>query len=323
MDILNVAVSSIDFLTLREKILLRKNIDTLQRIAIMSIEELSSIIGRVPRSEWNGRQCAAVAEKSFSIIQVFGIECSVYGDKNYPRLLKEIPDAPYMLFYRGDLSCVQGGNCVSVVGTRRICRECAESAGNFAKEAGSEGWTVVSGLANGIDSFAHKGALVSGGKTCAVLPCGIDTIVPAGNKRLAASILKSGGCILSEYAPGVPAEKWRFVQRNRIVAALCKGTVVVQAPPNSGALLTADFALDYNREVVFHKSCFCRQAEIISSSAEKALLKNNQTSAKAGRTCESYIRDGAELVQSFKEFVRLLGGETSGFSIKKEQLELF
>ena len=156
-----------------------------------------------------------------------------------------------------------------------------------------------------------------------MLPCGIDTIVPGANKRLAASILKGGGCIVSEYAPGVPAEKWRFVQRNRIIAALCQGTLVVQAPPNSGALITADFALDYGRELVFHKSCFCPDAKKISLAAEKKLLGAGASPAKAARTCESYVEDGACVVQNFEEFVKVLGSEPGSHTIKKEQLELF
>ena len=331
MDVLNLAIASIDFLTLREKILLRKNIDMLEHLAIMSIEELSSIIGRAVRSEWKGKWIAALAERSLKIMDALGIACLVYGEKDYPPLLAETFDPPYVLFYRGNLAVLKG-HCLSVVGTRRVCRESAEAAFEFARQACASGWTVVSGLADGIDSFAHRGAvsLLDEGKlglapTVAVLPCGIDTIVPGANKRLAASILKGGGCIVSEYAPGVPAEKWRFVQRNRIIAALCQGSLVVQAPPNSGALITADFALDYGRELVFHKSCFCPEAVRISEAAKKSLLSRGggAFSAKAARTCESYVEDGACVVQNFEEFVKVLGADPGSHTIKKEQLELF
>ena len=331
MDVLNLAIASIDFLTLREKILLRKNIDTLEHLAIMSIGELSSIIGRAVRSEWKGSLTCAVAERSSRIIDALGIKCLVFGDKDYPPLLAETFAPPYILFYRGNLDVLKE-RCLSVVGTRRVCHECAEAAFSFAKQASEAGWTVVSGLADGIDSFAHRGTLASVedgscslSRTVAVLPCGIDTIVPGANKRLAASILKSGGCIVSEYLPGVPAEKWRFVQRNRIIAALCQGTLVVQAPPNSGALITADFAIDYGRELVFHKSCFCPEAVRISEAAKKSLLSRGggAFSAKAARTCESYVEDGACVVQNFEEFVKVLGSEPGSHTINKEQLELF
>lgn len=331
MDVLTLAIASVDFLTLREKILLKKNIDTLEHLAIMSIEEISSIIRRPVRSEWKGKLTANFAERSLKIMDSLGIGCLVYGEKDYPPLLAESYAPPYVLFYRGNLAVLKEPS-VSLVGTRRVCPEGADAAFSFAREACEAGWTVVSGLADGIDSFAHRGAvsLLDEGKlalapTVAVLPCGIDTIVPYGNKRLAASILKGGGCIVSEYAPGVPAEKWRFVQRNRIIAALCQGTLVVQAPVNSGALITADFALDYGRELVFHKSCFCPEAVRISEAAKKSLLSRGggAFSAKAARTCESYVEDGACVVQNFEEFLKVLGSEPGSHTINKEQLELF
>jgi len=329
VDILTLAIASIDFLTLREKILLKKNIDTLEHLAIMSIEELSSVIDRAVRSQWNGKRTACFAERSFRIMQALGIECAEYGDKAYPPLLAESFAPPFLLFYRGNLELLDG-LCLAEVGSRRLCTQSAGAAFEFAKKACECGWTVVSGLADGIDSFAHRGALsaVEDGasalaRTVAVLPCGIDTIVPAGNKKIAAAILRSGGCIVSEYAPGLPAEKWRFVQRNRIIAALCQGTIVVQAPVNSGALITADFALEYGRDLAFHESCFCPDAKKISSAAKESLVRAGASASKTERSCESYVRDGAAVVRNFEEFVKVLGSEPGTNIIKKEQLELF
>ena len=251
MNILDIAIASISFLTFREKILLQKNIDTLDRLVILSIEELSSIIGRSVKSPWQAQSIAKLAEFSLKIIETKGIQAVRYDDEDFPPLLREIFDPPYMIFYRGNLNALQK-KCISIVGTRKVCEEAAKSTLDFAKEAALDNRLIISGLANGIDSFAHRGALSScvGASTAAVLPCGIDTIVPTANKKLADHILRDNGCFLSEYIPGTPAEKWRFVQRNRLIAALSPAVLVCQAPAGSGALITADFALEYNRDVL-------------------------------------------------------------------------
>lgn len=219
-----------------------------------------------------------------------------------------------LFFYRGILEALRKP-CVSVVGTRRVCEKTARAAFGFAKDASLGGWTVVSGLANGIDSFAHKGALSSGlaQSTAAVLPCGIDTVVPYGNRSLARQIISSGGFIGSEYVPGVTAGPWRFVQRNRIVAALSSCTVVVHAPAGSGALITADFALDYNRDVVFHSAGFCDEAE-----------KSCGGGKKNARTSGKFIEEGAPVVENYADFVTVRKS-APGFKIckNKGQLEFF
>ena len=168
------------------------------------------------------------------------------------------------MFYRGNFSVLQE-KCVSVVGTRRLTADGMNAAKAFAYDAALHGQTVVSGLAFGADACSHAGAVAAAfdemekngvfcercGKTAAVLPCGIDCVVTNANKRIARQILQTGGCLLSEYPPGVCAEKWRFVQRNRIIAGLSPATVIVQAPAGSGALITADFALDFGRMLFF------------------------------------------------------------------------
>ena len=160
-----------------------------------------------------------------------------YEDAEYPELLRNIAEPPFLLYCHGNVS-VLGERSVSVVGTRRISPRGRKSAHDFAYEACLNGCGVVSGLAYGADGYAHRGAvdafyehhsdkeLTALGKTIAVLPGGIDEIVPQGNKFLAEKILKSGGCIVSEYEPGVPSENWRFVARNRIIAGLSPAVVV-------------------------------------------------------------------------------------------------
>lgn len=315
MNILDIAISSITFLSAKEKILLKKNIDSMDNLALLSIEELSTIIGRsLTRAAWNGKACRALAEKSLGLAESKEINAVFYYEAEFPAMLRTIPDPPYAFFYRGILEALRKP-CVSVVGTRRVCEKTARAAFGFAKDASLGGWTVVSGLANGIDSFAHKGALSSGlaQSTAAVLPCGIDTVVPYGNRNLARQIISSGGFIGSEYVPGVPAEPWRFVQRNRIVAALSSCTVVVHAPAGSGALITADFALDYNRDVVFHSAGFCNEAEKSCGGGKK----NVRTSGK-------FIEEGAPVVENYADFVTVRES-APGFKIckNKGQLEFF
>jgi DNA processing protein len=327
MDEIQLALAQISFLSLKEKIILRKNLDSLDKLALMSMEDISQAVGRVVNPEfWNGKQIAAEAKKSAYIMQHMGIRAVLYDEAEYPALLREIFNPPYMLFYRGEIS-VLAKKCVSVVGTRRICRECAQAAFSFAKDAALDGLTVVSGLAYGTDTYAHKGALAAveaggcTGTTAAILPCGIDTIVPSANKTLVQHILKTGGCVASEYIPGTDSEPWRFVQRNRIIAALSPATVVIQAPPGSGALLTAQFAIEENRELFFHTSGQCEEAKKTERVAEQ-LLKASKKSGKAFKlehTSERYVTEGAHECKDYADFVRELDAPPGKTRSNKEK----
>ncbi len=307
MDELDIALSSLYFLTLREKILLRKNIDRIEQLAVLSIADISFLIRRPlgPRISWDGNGLLRQTRLACSIMEGQGILGCRYGQADYPALLREILNPPFCIFYRGDIRCV-GKECVSVVGTRSVCREAAAATLEFAREAALDGLTVVSGNANGIDSFAHRGALSAGvdGATACILPCGIDTIVPAGHKAMAGRIIQTGGVVLSEYIPGTPAEKWRFVQRNRLIAALSPATLIMQAPSGSGALITAEFALEYDRDVLFHSSAFCAEAQTIEARTLEKLKSLN--SRKAVRSCASYIESGAPVIASYGEYKRAL-----------------
>lgn len=248
-ELLPLAISALHFLSFREKVILEKKLDTIADLAVLSIEDISSIVGRRIRSRWwRGADCQAVAERSLKLMEVYGIGSLVHHHLDYPAMVSEIFDPPYLLFYRGNVEAVREP-CISVVGTRKPSQEAAQAAFDFAREAASAGYTMVSGLAFGIDATVHKGALAGEGRTVAVLPCGADGVVPLSHKRLAATMLERGGCLLSEYLPGVPAEKFRFPQRNRIIAALSPVTVVAAAPEKSGALITAEFALEQGRDV--------------------------------------------------------------------------
>lgn len=169
------------------------------------------------------------------------------GHPAYPRRLHHLPDPPAPLYVRGDLACL-GRPCVAVVGSRRSTEYGRRAARELARVAASAGWTVVSGMALGIDGAAHRGALEGGGGTVAVLGSGPDVPSPRSHARLMNEILASGA-VLSEYAPGTEARPHHFPRRNRILAALAHRVVVVEAALRSGALITAREALELGREV--------------------------------------------------------------------------
>lgn len=171
------------------------------------------------------------------------------GAAGYPPLLTAIDGPPRRLFYRGAIHPLEKP-CVAVVGARTCTRDGRAAAEKFAAHLGECGVTVVSGLAHGIDTAAHEGALAAGGTTVAVLGCGVDRIYPARNTQLAHRILAGGGALLSEYAPGTPPAKHRFPERNRIISGLSHAVLVVEASERSGSLITARLALEQGRDVL-------------------------------------------------------------------------
>jgi DNA processing protein len=171
------------------------------------------------------------------------------GDTRFPPLLREIHDPPPGLFLRGKADPeILAHRAVSVVGARSCSSYGAQVARSLGGELAAAGLVVVSGLARGIDGEAHRGALEAGGTTVAVLGCGIDRDYPASHRELARRVAETG-LVVSEYPPGVAPAPWRFPARNRIVAGLCAATIVVEARERSGALITADFALEEGRDV--------------------------------------------------------------------------
>ncbi len=168
----------------------------------------------------------------------------------FPRLLRAIHDPPAALFLRG-----AGGPeilsrpAVAIVGARACSPYGSQVSRRLGRELAAAGVVVVSGLARGVDGEAHRGALEAGGLTVAVLGCGIDRDYPAAHRGLARGIAERG-LIVSEYEPGVEPAPWRFPARNRIIAGLCQASVIVEARERSGALITADFALEEGREVL-------------------------------------------------------------------------
>ena len=200
-------------------------------------------------------------------------------DPAYPAILKEISWPPLGIYVRGQLP---EKPAIAIIGTRRATANGKAIAKKLAQELSRQNVIIISGLAMGIDTAAHEGALEAGGRTIAVLPAGLNRIYPAQNGQLAEKILDSGGALISEYPNGHPSYASNFVHRNRIVSGLSAAVVVVEAPEKSGALITARFALEQNREVM-----------AVPGPANHPNYAGSH----------QLIRDGAKLVTSAKEIL--------------------
>jgi DNA processing protein len=197
-------------------------------------------------------QVAAVSDDQLlTEIEQSGCWCCCRHDPEFPVGLRDTADAPWALFGRGDptlLAKLRPEGAVTVVGARRASTYGREVAREVGRELAGAGLIVVSGLAFGVDSCAHRGAL-DGGKTVAVLGCGPDVPYPAAHRSLWRRIGESGGLVLSELPPGCGAWRWTFPARNRIMAALSGMTIVIEAAERSGSLITADLAADLGRDI--------------------------------------------------------------------------
>ena len=207
-----------------------------------------------------------------------------WHDPDYPALLRRIPSAPLLLFVAGDPACLWHPS-VAVVGSRSPSAGGRDNAGDFARALATSGLAVTSGLAAGIDTAAHDGALAAGGRTIAVLGTGPDVPYPRANAALHARI-KATGAVVSEHPPGTGARRENFPSRNRIIAGLALGTLVVEAAERSGALITARMANECGRDV------FAVPGSIHNPMA---------------RGCHRLIRDGAGLVESAGEVIAAIG----------------
>lgn len=207
-----------------------------------------------------------------------------FGTPEFPPLLAEIPNPPPLLWTRGDRTLFDGP-CVAIVGARAATRDGLETAYQLAADLARAGIVVVSGLARGIDSAAHTGALDAKGKTIAVLGTGIDRIYPPENKALHERIAAQG-LVVTEFPPGAHAELFHFPQRNRIISGLSKAVVVVEAREKSGSLITARLAGDQGRDVM----------------VVPGPIRTGQN-----RGGHALLRDGAKLVESAVDILQELG----------------
>ena len=199
-----------------------------------------------------------------------GIEVIIIDDENYPSRLKDLPDAPLLLYAKGDVSLLNG-DCFSIVGTRMPSNYGKFVTEKLARELAEAGLTIVSGLAYGVDSLSHRSALEVGGKTIAVLGGGLNHIYPEANTNLAEEIMKKG-LVISEYPPFSPPTKYTFPLRNRIIAGLSLGTLITEASKKSGTIHTKDYTLDYGRDL------FAVPGNINSSKSElpNELIRSSQ-----------------------------------------------
>jgi DNA processing protein len=186
-------------------------------------------------------------QKEYSRLQQSGIRFITQEDEDYPEKLKRIYGAPYALYVRGRLP-EKDKKLLAVVGARDCSNYGREMARYLAGAIAKEGVAIVSGLARGIDSFAHQGALEAGGITYGILGCGIDICYPKENITLYMELMKEGG-VISEYAPGTPPIAGNFPMRNRIISGLSDGILVIEAREKSGSLITVDMGLDQGKDI--------------------------------------------------------------------------
>jgi DNA processing protein len=242
-------------------------------LAMFAAASDAHLVGEPRSSRFAAFRAAFDERETLASLEARGLRFIGRSASAYPPLLRAIHDPPPGLFLRGSAEPeLLSRPAVAIVGARACSAYGRQVARRLGRELAAAGLVVVSGMARGVDAEAHRGALEAGGPTIAVLGCGIDRDYPAAHRALAAEIA-ARGLVVSEYAPGVEPAPWRFPARNRIVAGLCAATVVVEARERSGALITADFALEEGREV------FAVPGEITSSlsAGANALLRLGAT----------------------------------------------
>jgi DNA processing protein len=236
-------------------------------------ETLGSIIAR---------EFEAKAVEELDRVKKLGGDVLILDDGSYPALLREIADPPITLYVRGDWQACFDLPGVGVIGSR-MCSTYGENASEMiARDLASRGICIISGLARGIDTAAHRGAIRGGGRTIAVLGTGIDGFYPKENTRLVGEILEAGGAVVSQFPLGTPPLKDNFPYRNRIISGLSLGVVLVEATEKSGSLITARLAMEQNREVM--------------------AVPGNITSRNSVGT-NYLIKSGAKLVQQWQDVV--------------------
>jgi DNA processing protein len=221
-----------------------------------------------------------VVDRELSLLKKVGGKIITLKDDAYPRRLREIYDPPALLYLRGELQ-KEDELALSIVGSRKTSPYGRWITEKMSQELARHGVTIVSGMARGIDSLAHLGAILGGGRTIAVLGCGVDVIYPSENRSLFLRIIDHGA-VLSEFPMGSPPEGGHFPKRNRIISGLSMGVVVVQAGAESGSLITANYALEQGREV---------------------FAVPGNVGAEGSRGTHQLIKDGAKLVESSEDIL--------------------
>lgn len=226
----------------------------------------------------------------FAQAEKFGVSVVTPVDKGYPSRLGAAPGHPLALYVKGDVGCLSDRS-VAIIGTRRATSYGLTVANRLAYDLAKAGFTILSGLALGIDAEAHRGALSAGGRTIGVIGSGLDRFYPEENRELAREIVKKGGAVVSEFPFGRPPDQTTFPIRNHVVAALSLGVVAVEAPMKSGTLITAGIAADLGRMVM-------------------AVPARIDSRMSAG--CLRLIRDGAILVRNADDVLEAVGDLFAG-----------
>ena len=253
----------------------------------LDVGTVNSIIARRPE---------ICVDREMERLDSFGAMAITRYDEVYPARLKEIYDHPPLIYVKGEIKA-EDERCLAVVGTRRASMYGRQITEDFTADLARSGVTIISGLARGIDSVAHRAALDAGGRSIAVFGCGLDVIYPAENAGLARRMVEQGA-LISEYPLGIRPRPDRFPRRNRIMSGMSLGVLVIEAGKNSGAMITANLALEYNREV------FAVPGNILSP-----------VSAGTNRL----IQEGAKLVSSYEDILEELnlGGVTRQLEMKE------
>ena len=263
-----------------------KRFGSAERVLGASVKELSKTDGIVYKT---AERIAATRDKfdaagELQLAHKLGVWIIHFDDERYPPMLKRIYDPPPVLYVKGSLTR-EDNLAISIVGSRHCSIYGQEQSSRFGHLLGSAGFTICSGMARGIDTFAHQGALSAGGRTIAVQGCGLANIFPPENKRLFELITESGACV-SELPLNYEPLSVNFPPRNRIIAGLSLGTIVIEAAPHSGALITAKAALDYNREV---------------------MAVPGKIDSPLSRGAHQLIKEGARLIESVEDVTDALG----------------
>lgn len=252
--------------------------------------ELESVLVKKPETVESimKREFAEKALEELENVKRLGGDILILDDGSYPNLLREIADPPITLYVMGDWQACLDQPCVGVIGSRMCSTYGKNAAEMLARDLASRGICVVSGLARGIDTSAHRGAIAGGGKTIAVMGTGLDAVYPKENGKLVNEILESGGAVVTQFPLGTPPIPENFPYRNRIISGLSYGVLIVEASERSGSLITARLAMEQNREVM--------------------AVPGNITSGNSFGT-NYLIKAGAKLVQQWQDVVAELPSE--------------
>lgn len=278
---------------------------------LIRIEGISRIIIDVIHATFRQkREIYSAADRMLEISEKKGIRAVTILDKEYPENLRNIYDPPPLLYYKGDLS-PKARHSISIVGTRYPSDYGRKACSDLARELSLLGIPIISGMAMGIDSTAHITALEEGNLTYAVLGGGIDRIYPPGNKILSERISESGA-LISEFDTGLQAERMNFPRRNRIISGMSLGTVIIESGIKGGSLITAEFAIDQNREV------FAVPGNINSKKSEGCNNLIKKGAAKLVSTADDIV---SELSYKLRE---VIGGKIRGKPAKElPQMSVF